>query len=332
MKTTIFALALMTSYSVIAQSVAPAEDATRKEEATLQRDVVREDITARPNLVERVIRRDVQREVRRTDGGSGIGGGTVYEGLISWCNEVSGILQDALITGREAWGLRGEATEALALYVDGLDYALQTSGQVQTVSQTFTLRYVQRGIALSQILGVDYLINGQVIADRSTRELVTFFDWYLVNTKRMGEELDRALQIPYVSSRSCRGNQCRNIPRVSTSSLEEKTVDMTIDVLRNLQGKFARVLPDRSNMYTTIAVPTYLKALSYMLIQIAEDLRYTLYAESLGCQAIRMDQLAEQIQRYLNQRNGNALDAIRLNQFSVTLNNILRNLDTGSCH
>lgn len=332
MKTSVIALALITSFSAIAQTSPNSSQVKNDEPVVIDRGVTREDITARPNLVETITSRRASSDARRTDGGSGIGGGTVYEGLISWCNEVSGILQDALVTGREAWGLRGDATEALALYVDGLEYALQSSQQVQTVSQTFTLRYVQRGIALSQILGVDYLINGQVLADRSTRELVTFFDWYLQNTKLMGEELDRALQIPYLSGRNCRGNHCRNIPRVSTASLEDKTVDMTIDVLKNLQGKFARVLPDRSNMYTTIAVPTYLKALSYMLKQTAEDLRYTLYAESFACQANRMDQLAEQIQRYLNQRSGVSLDAIRLNQFSVTLSNILRNLDNGACH
>jgi hypothetical protein len=228
--------------------------------------------------------------------------------------------------------MRGDSTEALSLFADGLQLASQSAQQVQTVSQTFTLRYVERGLTLSQILGVDYLLTGQVMSSSSTNALVSFFDWYLTFTIKMGDELDRSLQIPYVSARGCRGASCRQIPRVSTSGLEEQSVDLSISALRNLSNKFVRVLPDRTNMYSTIGVPTYLRALSYLLGEVAEDLRYSLYAESYVCQAARMDQLAQQIQSSLNLRQNITQDAIRLNRFSLVLNDILNKLDNNSCY
>lgn len=344
MKTTLAVLMLSTSLNSLAQAQARPQTPPAPTVATTSAPAAPADAStlrtspstamtaAKPNLVESVLARDSSRDVQRAArGGTAIGGGTVYEGLISWCNEAIGILHDSLVAAREAWGLSGQAAEALNLYVDGLEQAQRTAQEVQTVAQTFTLRYVNRGITLSQILGADSIIAGQTLPDSSTRDLVTFFDWYIANTKRMGEELDRAINIPYVSSRSCRGAQCRDIPSVSVASLEDKVVEMTIGVLRNLQNRFVRQLPDRSNYYASISVPNYLRAQSYMLRETAADLRLSLYAESFACQAARMDQLAEQMQRYLNTRRGNSLDAIRLNQFTVTQIDILRKLEHGGC-
>lgn len=341
MKTSVSILMLATCFSAYAQSnpaqqPKPSVPVVRPTNSTvnptgLANKPAGGGVEAKPvrsNLVSTILN-GTNRQAR--DGGTAIGGGTVYEGLLSWCNQATGILQDTLIAAREVWGRTGDASESLNLYVDGLRQAQQSSTGVQTVAQTFTLRFVQRGLSLSQILGADYIIAGQVLQDNSTKDLVSFFDWYVSNTRQMGEQLDAALNIPYVSARNCRGSQCRQIPAISTASLEDKVVKTTIDSLRNLQVRFAKQLPDRSNYYTTIGITNYLRAQSFMLGEIADDLRESLYAESFVCQAARMDQLAAEIQRFLNSRRGNSLDAIKLNQFTVTQIDILKKLEHGGC-
>ncbi len=275
-----------------------------------------------PTVVDRVLATRPGPLSSHGDGGSGVGGTVVYEHLIAWCDQASGILRDASVEGRESWGLRGDATEALTLFKGGLTGAATTATVPQPQSQTFTLRYVRRGLALSQILGVDDILDGNVIADRAATSLVNFFDWYLGFTAGLADRLDRPLYVPYATRHH----------RTDVQQMEARTVGLSVASLRELDGRFVRTLADRSNMYTNIPVPTYLRALGYMLGQVAGDLRDSLFAESYACQANRMDQLAEQIQRYLNQRQGNSLDAIRLNRFSLTLRNILAQLETRACH
>lgn len=345
MKKTVAALTLLSSLSAFAQT-APATNQSQATDAQgllprssreLPAPAVRDSRTSAQggNVVNDILGNraagPAAGAMSRVDGGSGIGGGSVYEGLMSWCSQASGILIDARTQASEAWGMRGDAVEALSLYVDGLRLALESAAPEQSAGQTFTLRYVQRGLTLSQILGVDYLIHGQAVAGRSTNALVTFFEWYLQFTSSVGEQLDRPLYVPYISSRGCR-NGCGQVPRVSTMGLESKTVDLSISALRTLDAQFVRTLPDRSNLYSTIGVPNYLRALSFLLVEVSKDLEDSLFAESYVCQAARMNQLSAQIQRYLNSRSGSAQDAIKLNGFSVTLRNILSNLNRRACN
>jgi len=244
----------------------------------------------------------------------------VYEGLLSWCDQAAGILKDAQIDAREAWGLSGDSLEALMLYREGLEAAASSADQVQSQGQTFTLRYVQRGLVLSQLLGIDDIIDGRAQIDQRTSELVNFIDWYVGFTADVGERLDRPLYLPYLA----RG--------VRTTDLETQSVALSVSALRELDRKFVRTLPDRSNMYSTIAVPKYLSALAYMLPQVAADLRESLFSASYSCQARRMEQLSQQIQRFLNNRNGNSQDAIRLNRFSLGLRDILEKIEQDNCH
>jgi hypothetical protein len=239
--------------------------------------------------------------------------------LNDWCNYAGGILNDARINGREAQGMNGDSVEALTLFKAGLDEALLSATPIQTQGQTFTLRYVQRGLALSQILGVDALIEGASQDISHARELVAFFDWYLGFSVDVGQRLDRSLYVPYLRS------------RITSIELENRAIELTGSLLKELDRKFIRTLPDGTNMYSTIGVPSFLRALAYLLPEVANDLRDSLFAESRVCQARRLDQLATQINRYLDTRNGNSFDAIRLNRFTLNLRNIATALETPNC-
>jgi hypothetical protein len=273
-----------------------------------------------PTVVTQVLQRGGAASTTLGRSGTGIGGGVVYEGLLSWCDQAAGILHDAQIEAREAWGLSGDSIEALGLYRDGLVNAAGSADQTQTQGQTFTLRYVQRGLVLSQILGIDDVLDGRAQINHQTSELVSFIDWYVGFTANVGERLDRPHYLPYLA----RG--------IRTAELEERSVALSVSALRELDRKFVRTLPDQSNMYTTIAVPQYLSALAYMLPQVAGDLRESLFSDSYVCQARRMDQLSQQIQRYLSNRNGNSQDAIRLNRFSLSVRDILQKIEADNCY
>jgi hypothetical protein len=319
MKLSITALAILTSLSVFAteQVKAPAKP----------------EVTVRPSLVADILSRPIQQtqsqqQVQALRSGTGIGGGVVFEGLIAWCDQASGILHDARVEARESWGLVGNPVDTLEIYRNGLTLAIQSAPEHQTQGQVFTLRYVQRGLTLSQILGVDDILAGRSLAQRQTESLVNFFDWYLGFTRDVGQELDRQLYIPYLANRHC--NDCHETP-VRTIDIERRTVELSISALRELDARFVHTLPDRSNLYSSIGVTTYLKALSYLLRQVAGDLRETLFAESFVCQASRMEGLSEQINRFLNNRQGNSQDAIRLNRFSLTLKDIVTKLSNRGC-
>lgn len=239
--------------------------------------------------------------------------------LNDWCNYAGGILNDARIHGREAQGMNGDSVEALTLYKNGLEEALLSAAPIQTQGQTFTLRYVQRGLALSQIMGVDDLVEGNNQNISKSRELVGFFDWYLGFAVDVGQRLDRGLYVPYLNS------------RISSIELENRAIELTGSLLKELDRKFIRTLPDGTNTYSTIGVPAFLQAVAYLLPEIANDLRDSLFAESRVCQARRLDQLSTQIHRYLDTRNGNSFDAIRLNRFVLNLRNIATALETPNC-
>jgi len=281
--------------------------------------------TQRPEL-----QQDQARELQRTQevrlGGSGIGGGSTFEGLILWCDQAATILHEARTEAREAWGLSGDAVEALSIYKSGLNAAQLRAPEHQTLGMVYTLRYARRGLVLTQILGVDDVLEGRTLAQKNTEGLVSFLDWYVGFTRDVGQDLDRHLYIPYITRRDCR--DCRP---VSSIELENRAVRVSLGVLRELDGRFVRMQRDGSNLYSTIAVPTYLKAQSYLLAQIAGDLKESIYAESFACQAGRMEQLSEQIQRYLSTRSGNGQDAIRLNRFSLSMRDIIQKLSDRNC-
>lgn len=324
MKMTI-ALALLVSAAAQAQT-APRRDPTpqppqqpRNSQQARPQTPVAPNISARPTIVQQVLsgRATPAQQARR--GGSDIGGGVVREQLLAWCDNASGILHDARVEATEVWGMSGDQVEALTLYRDGLETALIASDSIQTQATTFTLRYVQRGLVLSQILGVDDIVDGVSLPNERTNDLVTFFDWYLGFTRDVGQTLDRDLYVPYLS----RG--------VRTIELENRAMQSSVSILSEIDRKFVRTLPDGTNMYSTISVPNYLNALAYLLPQVAGDLRESLFAESQGCQARRLDQLAEQIQRYLATRNGNSQDAQRLNRISLNLRNVVQGLQNQNC-
>lgn len=273
-----------------------------------------------------------QTDVRQTDisqsqdrrlGGSGIGGGVVSEELVSWCDDASNILHDAITDAREIWGLNGDSVQALSLYKDGLTLSLRQAPEMLTNGQLFTIRYVRRGIVLSQIMGLDDILAGRTLPQKHTEGLVNFFDHYLSFTRDVSEQIDRPLYIPYAYR--------QQNSHLSIAELERKTVNLSISALSELDRRFVFTTRDGSNMYSTMSTPMYLKAQSYLLNQIAKDLRETLYAESFTCQASRMEQLSENIQRYLNNRRNSSQDAIRLNRFTLTLRDIISKLTTRNC-
>lgn len=294
------------------------------------------------SLVTQILERSTIQEVRQSDvrqtelrqselrdttqtrlGGSGIGGGVVSEHLVSWCDDASNILHDAITDAREVWGMNGDSVQALSLYKDGLLFSLRQVPEMPTNGQLYTLRYVKRGVVLAQIMGLDDILAGRTLPQKHTEGLVNFFDHYLSFTRDVSENIDRSLYIPYAY-----GQQGRPY---SVRELETRTVNLSISAISELDRRFVFVTRDRSNMYSTMSIPMYLKAQSYLLTQVAKDLRETLYSDSFTCQASRMEQLSENIQRYLSSRSNSSQDAIRLNRFTLTLRDIVSKLTTRNC-
>ena len=295
-----------------------------------------------PTMVQQILERSTVESIRQTEdlrtqqtqealreraelrlGGSGIGGGVVSEELISWCHNASNILNDAITDAREVWGLNGDSALALSYYKDGLTLANTQAPEMPTNGQVYTMRYVKRGIVLAQILGLDDILAGRTLSPKHTESLVSFFDHYASFTRDISERVDRPLYIPYT-------HRDQRAP-YSIIELERKTVELSANALRELDRRFVFTKRDGSNMYSTMSIPLYLKAQSYLLNQVAKDLRETLYAESFTCQASRMEQLSENIQRYLNNRNSSSMDAIRLNRFTLTLRDIISKLTDRNC-
>jgi hypothetical protein len=297
---------------------------------------IRRSTTSSP-LVSQILDRTNLQDVRQTEvrqselrdltqtrvGGSGIGGGVVIEHLVSWCDDASNILNDAITDAREVWGLNGDSVQALSLYKDGLTLSLRQVPRMPTNGQLYTLRYVKRGVVLAQIMGLDDILAGRTLPQKHTEGLVNFFDHYLSFTRDVSERIDRSLYIPYAYGQNARPYSIRE--------LEVRTVDLSISAISELDRRFVFITRDQSNMYSTMSIPMYLKAQSYLLNQVAKDLRETLFSDSFTCQANRMEQLSENIQRYLSNRSNSSQDAIRLNRFTLTLRDIISKLTSRNC-
>ncbi|MCE3013228.1 MAG: hypothetical protein LW878_09210, partial [Proteobacteria bacterium] len=243
--------------------------------------------------------------------------------LVSWCDDASNILNDAITDAREVWGLSGDSVQALSLYKDGLTISLRQVPGMPTNGQLYTLRYVKRGVVLAQIMGLDDILAGRTLPQKHTEGLVNFFDHYLSFTRDVSERIDRSLYIPYAYGQNARPYSIRE--------LETRVVELSISAISELDRRFVFITRDQSNMYSTMSIPMYLKAQSYLLNQVAKDLRETLYSDSFTCQANRMEQLSENIQRYLSNRSNSSQDAIRLNRFTLTLRDIISKLATRNC-
>lgn len=329
MKTPLLATLALTT--LMQNSFASARQADQIRQSTTSSSLVSQ-------ILERTNPQDVrQTEVRQTEarqtelrdstrtrvGGSGIGGGVVIEHLVSWSDDASNILNDAITDAREVWGLNGDSVQALSLYKDGLTISLRQVPDMPTNGQLYTLRYVKRGVVLAQIMGLDDILAGRSLPQKHTEGLVNFFDHYLSFTRDISERIDRSLYIPYAYGQNSRPYSIRE--------LEARTVDLSISAISELDRRFVFVTRDQSNMYATMSIPMYLKAQSYLLNQVAKDLRETLYSDSFTCQANRMDQLSDNIQRYLSNRSNSSQDAIRLNRFTLTLRDIISKLSTRNC-
>jgi hypothetical protein len=282
-----------------------------------------QDLRQRPtSLVEEILSAPATREIQRNtrDSGTGIGGGSSFERLITWCDEASIVLNEARVQARELWGANGDVVGALSLQVDGLNIAADSAPQMPSTGELYTARYVNRGLVLSDILGIDKLIAGSSTVNRQTLSLMNFMDWYLGYTRDVGQKIDRSY---YAALSTGRRTQVRDI--------EDRIVSVTIGTLRELDSQFVRIMPDRTNLYTTIPVPTYLKAVAYMSRQMSYDLDESIYSEAFTCQAGRLIQLAAQIDSYIASRRSNSQDAIQLNRFSLSLRDIVNKLDGGHC-
>ena len=96
MKKRLLALAVLSSLSAFADEMPRRQQQQQTSgQSTIQIErptgSLVEEILSTPTLQTR----DLTSQ-RRVDGGTGIGGAVVFEGLIAWCDQAAGVLHDAL--------------------------------------------------------------------------------------------------------------------------------------------------------------------------------------------------------------------------------------------
>jgi hypothetical protein len=269
--------------------------------------------------------------------GSGVGGGVVYDSIIAWCDETGIILDESRTEAREVLGFTGNHVSALRSYHGGLMKAAEVSqeeGSI-TVANSVTLKYVARGLKLAQLLGLTDIINGDVDNTsgglKQVESLVTFFDWYVGYTKNIGESLDKVFFVPYIMQRDCRGQDCGKIPTVSTIELEKRMFNTTVSFLKQLEPTFVRLKTDQNSFYTVVRPVDYLKALSFITIEVSKDLNESLFANAYACQARKLGRLADQMKLYVQTRGNGEMDAIKLNKYTLEMRQIIAALDNKRC-
>jgi hypothetical protein len=265
--------------------------------------------------------------------GSGIGGGVVFSRL-EWCDEASVIMEQSRLDALERLSVYGQEKDALKVYYYGMIDAIKASEGLEVdPSTSLTLRAISRGIQLSQKIGVVDVISGQetigsgLEGHQRIQSLLSFIDWYYLEAIKTSDKVDRAQYLSYSYDRR---NQ--DIPDFSTAELEINLLDISTGLLRNLDKKFIKMKSSRDSYYSTIGVPSYLKALSFLSSEVSKDLQDSLFSDVYNCHSKKLSTLSRNIDFYLNGRTNQNLDALRLNRFTLELNGILNQINTKTCH
>lgn len=269
------------------------------------------------------------------EGGSGVGGAVVTS-MMSWCNDVVVGLEESRSDALSRISYGQNKIEAINIYYNGLkNAAAQAENSPVSLGNSLTYRTIARGVRLAQYLGADDVLSGGVgtglAEEQKVQSLVSFLDWYYSYISEVSDTVDKTFYIPYAYHRDCRGSYCQSDVPFHTLDLEQRMVEVSVKALTELSARFVNVRSARDSYYTTIRVDLYTKALAYLTSEVAIDLEESLFSNALDCQVKRLKSLSRKVQFYNNGRSTNQNDAIKLNEFTLQLNFITRQLTQRTC-
>jgi len=265
-------------------------------------------------------------------GGSDIGGGNLYSSIIAWCDSSSIILEEAKEEALELWGYSNDKVGAIKSFYFGLIAALRSipAGGIN-FNNSITYKAISRGIGLSQVLGVPAIIKGQgrQTSDKDLDEIISFLNFYYDLVERISQNLDKRLYAPFYVRSVC--TDCTGIPDINTLDLERELVKYTTSQIAEWRTHFIKSRSTSEGYYPTISVVKTLNGLAYLSVESANDLEMSLFNKVYACQAKKLRRLAVKVQHFVTGRMNDSLDAIKLNKFTIKIDEIIKDIKDRDC-
>lgn len=263
-------------------------------------------------------------------GGSGIGGGNIYNNLVDWCDNGFDILDESRIDAQDTLGIYGDKVSAIRTYYTGLIDALEAtnSEEINTYS-SIMYRSIVRGLNLAEYFGIIDILAGDTQEDHKKMDALYFLDDYYQFVLKTAYQFDRNYYLSYYTEVNCSG--CQSIPRYSVADLERDFINYSVSQIDFWLKKFIRYSSNNENSYSTVDPRKAMAGLAYLSHETALDLEESLLNNVFSCQSRQLKRLAGRVERYLNQSPDGNLDAAKLTIFKEQAKRIAHNIKQKTC-
>jgi len=266
----------------------------------------------------------------REFGGSGIGGGYVFS-MVNWCDDAIILLNESKSEAVEKSYVLKDESGALRTYYNGLLMAAELSSQGETsVQNSLTLRSVARGIRFAQILGVPQILSTERELNSRALEIASFnrfLDWYYSYIEVVANVVDKNYYIPYSYYRS----RPELNEKFSTKVLEEKFIDVTVQLLKDYAQNFLGLRSQGDAYYPKIDSRIFLMGLSFFTGEASKDLQDSLFSEVYSCQSKKLASLSRRVNSYSSVRSSAIDDPRKISGFALELYSIIDQINSKSC-